>query len=223
MFRSFKIHIQGRAVIASGYGVFALLGIAWLAWSLVSLPFVLLVIALAGGIQLFLLKPVGEWQPKLPLREQVSGIRRTALYDADLGLYQAWYFGLRLTEESERCRRYGLSIAVLVVKVPVLLHPSVSEQGWRIQAAKAAYVTARSVRTVDLAASLGAMEFGLCLVHCDHAGAEAAARRLDQELSDYKCLIGIAIYPEDNCDAKALVALARGRAKRIHADGLQAA
>src|SRR5262245_49377058 len=51
------------------------------------------------------------------MRDEADGFRRTALYDAELGVYQSWYFELRLREEIERCRRYGENMTVLVLKV----------------------------------------------------------------------------------------------------------
>src|SRR4051812_49267870 len=59
----------------------------------------------------------GRFRRPHGLQRQVDGLRRTALYDAELGVYQGWYFDLRLREEAARCKRYGLSMAVVIVKV----------------------------------------------------------------------------------------------------------
>jgi len=146
------------------------------------------------------------------IKDEAEGIRRTALFDADLGVYQAWYFELRLREEIDRSRRYGQPVTVLVLKV---LPEDVNGEdlvSWRTSAAQAAYMTARTVRTVDLTASLGPMEFGVCLIHCDEDGAAAARMRLASALSQYRCSIGYAVALRDGQDPKALIALARSRA-----------
>lgn len=148
-------------------------------------------------------------------RRQVEGVRRTVLYDGDVGLYQGWYFELRLKEEMLRCDRYGFSFAVITVKLLDLQSFDLKEEAWQRKAATAAYVTARAVRTVDLTASLGTGEFAVCLVHCTHAGAERAVKRLARTLGSYSCEIGMAVYPEDNLEGRMLVELARGAARPI--------
>ena len=74
-------------------------------------------------------------------------------------------------------------------------------------------MTARSIRTVDLAAILGPMEFVVCLVHCDRAGSAIALTRLVKALDGYEPSTGVALYPEDNCEPKQLIELARSRAR----------
>lgn len=145
-------------------------------------------------------------------KDEVEGIRRTALFDSELGVYQAWYFELRLREEIDRSRRYGEPVTVLVLKV---LPEELSEDSvasWRVSAAQAAYMTARTVRTVDLTASLGPMEFGICLIHCDEDGAAAARVRLVSALSQYCCQIGYSVALRDGDDPKELISVARSRA-----------
>jgi GGDEF domain-containing protein len=154
---------------------------------------------------------------RLSLISRVKGddpekIRRTALFDAELGVYQSWYFELRLGEEIDRCRRYGDPLTVLVLKI---LPEEVGEEnvaGWRASAAQAAHMTAQTVRTVDLTASLGPMEFGICLIHCDEDGAAAARKRLATALSHFRCSIGYAVALRDADEPRALISFARSRA-----------
>lgn len=149
---------------------------------------------------------------------QVEGLRRTVLYDGDVGLYQRWYFELRLKEEMDRCLRYKLSMAVLVVVVA----PRADQREYELQhnAAMAAYATSREVRSVDMTTALGFNEFGIYLVHCDRAGAEAASKRLRSSLGEFESGVGIALFPEDNIEVKQLIELARDRAnRRLHGDG----
>ena len=150
------------------------------------------------------------------VRRQVEGVRRTVLFDGTLGLYQRWYFELRLKEEMERCLRYDLSMAVVVVQLADDGKGDAADQDWQAEASEAAYVTARAVRTVDLTATVGAREFAVCLVHCDRDGATVAMQRLAGVLGAHDCSIGTAVFPEDNCEPKQLVELARSRALPAH-------
>jgi len=68
------------------------------------------------------------------------------------------------------------------------------------------------IRAVDITAAVGPLEFAICLVHCDRTGAERAIERVLGELSERPAEVGLAVYPEDKCDGKALIELARGRA-----------
>jgi diguanylate cyclase (GGDEF)-like protein len=153
------------------------------------------------------------------VRRQVEGIRRTVLYDGEVGLYQRWYLELRLNEEMQRCDRYGLSFALICVRLLNLQHHDAAEDSWQRRASGVAYVTAKAVRTVDLTATVGTGEFAICLVHCDRSGAEKAVRRLREALGEYPCEIGVAAYPEDHLEGRLLIELARGRARPI-GDGL---
>src|SRR6476661_1195701 len=82
----------------------------------------------------------------LALQNQVEQTRS----DGPAGLHQRWYMEWRLRQEVARCRRYGLSMAVIVVKVegPEGMPP----EAWLPEASKAAELTANSVRNVALAA-----------------------------------------------------------------------
>jgi GGDEF domain-containing protein len=91
----------------------------------------------------------------------------------------------------------------------------ISMDGWQVEAAKAGQRAAQVIRNVDLSASLAPFEFALCLVHCDRDGAERVVERLVQELRDYDCSMGIAVYPDDDCEADALIELARVRSHKI--------
>jgi GGDEF domain-containing protein len=153
-------------------------------------------------------------------RRQVEGVRRTVLYDGDVGLFRGWYFELRLKEEIQRCDRYNLTFALITVRLLNLQHYDLAEDAWQRQSAAAAYAIAQTIRGVDLAASFGAGEFALCLIHCDSAGAERALRRLVNALAEHPNEIGVAVYPEDKADARHLLDLARIRARPYNSDAL---
>jgi hypothetical protein len=125
------------------------------------------------------------------------------------GLHQRWYMEWRLRQECARCRRYGLSLAVIVVKVEG--PPGVPTEEWLPEATRAAEMTASAVRNVDLAADVGIGEFALSLVHCDHVGAIAAMGRLAYELKGFQLQMGSVVFPEDDVSAGEIIDLAYSR------------
>jgi GGDEF domain-containing protein len=144
--------------------------------------------------------------------QRQAEMRRTVLYDGDAGLYQRWYMELRLSEESARCVRYGISMALLVVRLNASKITGRAEDGWQSEANQAAFLTAKTVRTVDLSALLGPREFAVCLVHCDRRGANVAAARLEKALRSYMPSVGLVVIPEEKVEPKHLIELARSRA-----------
>jgi GGDEF domain-containing protein len=147
------------------------------------------------------------------LIQRSADVRRNSIRDEATGLYNRWYLDMRLEEEGARCRRYGLSMAVIVLRTGSVNLADMSIDGWQGQAAEVALATLQVVRTADLSASLGPNEFAICLVHCHRAGAESVGKRLIEQLSGFKCETGIAAYPEDNCEPRALLELARVRVR----------
>jgi GGDEF domain-containing protein len=147
-----------------------------------------------------------------PAKRELQQARRMVLYDENLGLYQRWYLELRLAEEMARCKRYGLSMALIVVSLVRTSLVYMSGDGWKDDASQAAYTTARSVRTVDLTAALGPGEFAVCLVHCDKDGAEIAKKRLENTLKLYGPSIGLVVFPLEKVEPKRMIQLAQSRA-----------
>ncbi|HEY7269138.1 MAG TPA: diguanylate cyclase [Dehalococcoidia bacterium] len=139
------------------------------------------------------------------------GNRRMAIYDSTSGLYNRWYLELRLQEEFLRCKRYNVSMAVIVIRLGSLDLADLSTDSWAGVAAKLAHTMAQSVRAVDITAALAPLEFAICLVHCDREGATRAVERMLSDLHGHPAEVGLAVYPEDQCDGKALIELARGR------------
>jgi len=139
--------------------------------------------------------------------------RRNSIRDETTGLLNRWYLERRLEEEAARCRRYGYSMAVLVIKAGFPHLADLSDDRWQQRTVDAAQRCMRVVRVVDLSAYLAPMEFAICLVHCDREGAESALERLTEELSEYTCLGGIAVFPADGCEPRAMIELARVRSR----------
>ena len=134
--------------------------------------------------------------------------RRLAIYDQRTGLLARWYFELRLLEETHRCKRYGLPMAVLTLRTSTKTGEESAEQ---------TSVVARSLRSTDLAADLGVGQFAICLLHNDRTAAALVLRRLMRELDDNDCQVGMAVYPDDECEGKALVELALSAVLRLGA------
>lgn len=153
----------------------------------------------------------------LELMERSRESRRNSIRDESTGLLNRWYLERRLDEEAARCKRYGYSMAVVVVKCSVVDLAGISLDGWQTESAAAAHRCAQVIRDVDLSASLAPFEFAICLIHCDREGAEAAIHRIVKELAEYNCTIGISVYPADDCQPKALIDLARVRAREMDA------
>jgi len=151
----------------------------------------------------------------LDLMERSNERRGTSMRDESTGLLNRWYLEKRLDEESARCKRYGYSMAVVVLKAAIVNTQGVSAEGWQVESATAAHRCAQVVRSVDLSASLAPFEFALCLVHCEREGAQRAIDRLTAELSEYECTAGVSVYPEDDCQPRAMIELARVRSKNV--------
>jgi GGDEF domain-containing protein len=139
--------------------------------------------------------------------------RRFSIRDEATGLLNRWYLERRLDEEAARCKRYGYSMAVIVLKAAVPQLSAMSIDNWQDKSAETAQRCLTVVRNVDLSALLAPFEFAICLVHCDRPGAEAVLNRLVAELSEYDCAAGIAVLPDDDVAPNAMIELARVRAQ----------
>jgi GGDEF domain-containing protein len=210
--------------IAAGI-VVLLFGIVW--WlSAADLTFVgsfvaaVIVAGLVGGsIRFFLSSAEGRGERGnrlLELMQRSSEVRR-GIRDETTGLLNRWYLERRLDEEAARCKRYGHPMAVIVLKAVAIDLARFSLDGWQQESASAARRCAQVIRNVDLSASLAPFEFAMCLVHCDRNGANAAIKRILDEFRDYECQIGISVYPDDDCEPRALIELARVRSRELEA------
>ena len=194
----------------------------WFASDQLPIPLAALLALCAGGGQLALRRLAengarpeahasgGRFAALLSLS---SAGRLHALNDESTGLYNRWYLERRLEEEAERCQRFDHPMAVVVVRAGLVDLPDMSNDDWQAKSADAAQRCQRIVRRVDLSAFLAPLEFAICLVHCDRAGAEAALARIKEELADYECEGGAAVFPDDECEPRALIEFARLRSR----------
>jgi GGDEF domain-containing protein len=203
--------------------------VAWVGLSYWPLPVAIVALLGIGAIQLLVVRLhlgepqiVEERHERLvaSVQKQVDGVRRTAMYDSTVGLYQRWYLEQRLKQECARCRRYGLSLAIIVVHFTRLDKGDYPEDEWQTEAVQAAYVTSCSIRNVDLAAIISDMEFAISLVHCDADGARMAMSRIAGSLEDHEFQMGAAVYPDDDLEPAELIELARSRVGKADAGPL---
>jgi len=147
------------------------------------------------------------------IMERSAQARRFSIRDESTGLLNRWYLERRLDEESARCKRYGYSMAVIVLKAAVPQLSAMSIDNWQDTSAAAAQRCLTVVRNVDLSALLGPFEFAICLVHCDRSGAMHVVERLVKELHEYSCAAGVAVLPDDEVAPDAMIELARVRSQ----------
>ena len=151
------------------------------------------------------------------MMERSAQARRFSIRDEATGLLNRWYLERRLEEEAARCKRYGYSMAVIVLKTGVPRITSMSTDGWQDKSSDAAQRCLTVVRNVDLSAVLAPFEFAICLVHCDRDGADAVIERLVSELGEYSGTAGVAVLPDDDVAPGAMIELARVRAQQFDA------
>jgi GGDEF domain-containing protein len=155
-----------------------------------------------------------QQEPRIvSVMERSAQARRFSIRDEATGLLNRWYLERRLNEEAARCKRYGYSMAVVVLKTAVPNLSGISIDGWQEQSADAAQRCLAVIRNVDLSALLGPFEFAICLVQCDRAAAVDAVHRLVGELTEYNCSAGLAVLPDDDCEPSAMIELARMRSE----------
>jgi hypothetical protein len=141
----------------------------------------------------------------MALQAQVEATRN----DGPAGLHQRWYMEWRLRQECARCRRYGLSLAVIAVKVDG--PDGVPQSEWLPEAYRAAETMATTIRNVDLAAEIGPGLYAVSLVHCDQVAAVAAMGRLAYELNGFDPQMGYVVFPDDDVPAGEIIDLAVSR------------
>lgn len=151
------------------------------------------------------------------IMERSDHARRFSIRDEATGLLNRWYLEGRLDEEASLCKRYGYSMAVIVLRAAVPQLSAMSIDNWQDKSAEAAQRCLTVVRNVDLSALLGPFEFAICLVHCDRSGAERVVQRLISPLREYNCAAGIAVLPDDDIAPNAMIEIARVRSKQFSA------
>jgi GGDEF domain-containing protein len=195
---------------------FTVAGFAVLALMVVVLDQPLLGVALGGALilasQAMPLVAVARARPSISphkIAHEAERGRRLAIFDPTSGLLARWYFELRLMEETARAKRYFLSFVVLSVSGSA----SATDDGpLGSQMTRLSSVVTSCIRQTDMAGSSGFSGFTICLTHCDWRGAVPVVRRLMESLGNGDWRIGLAVYPDDNCEGVELIELAHRRA-----------
>jgi GGDEF domain-containing protein len=134
--------------------------------------------------------------------------RKLSILDPQTGLLQRWYFELRVADEARRCRRYGMGMSTLFLKVEDdEAHKDDPDWTTEVQM-DVVQVLARQMRAVDLASRVGEREFALCLPHTGDDGAMSLAWRISQNTGSYQVTMRKAMAPDQGFDFGALYEVA---------------
>jgi GGDEF domain-containing protein len=138
------------------------------------------------------------------LDRHTRGGRKLSILDPQTALLQRWYFELRIADEARRCRRYGMGMSTLFIKVEDE-EAHADDPDWTTEVQMdVVQVLARSMRAVDLASRTGEREFALCLPHTGEEGAQSLAWRISQNVGSYKVTMRKALAPDQGFDYDAL-------------------
>ena len=132
---------------------------------------------------------------------------KLAVLDPRSGLLQRWYLDLRLAEESERCRRHGLTMTMVFIKLAAPPRSSDERDGALVEEGQ---LFVNSLRKGDLASRIAPNNYTLCLMHADEWQARSAARRVIGGLRHKQAVeVRLAVCPLDGMDVDSLYRVAR--------------
>ena len=130
--------------------------------------------------------------------------RLLSIYDDEVGLYADWYFRLRIKEEIARALRYGGHVAVLLIE-PLPAPPD--GQANSVSDERTEQIS-RHLRRSDLPALLRDGCLGIIMPNTTHRSASTVRRRIIAAMTAPRTVSGVACFPEDGEDAKALLGAA---------------
>lgn len=135
----------------------------------------------------------------IELHEAFPRDRGRALTDDLTGLYRRWFFVQRLAEETERARRHGYQVAIVVMSA--LLVDALRERG-RDLLVRVSEAIRQNTRSGDIASFCGAGEFAVCLPHTGRDGGEAFLQKILDAVPRAAGLQGaVAVLPEGGLSA----------------------
>ena len=138
------------------------------------------------------------------LEKQVQPARRLVILDPETTLFKRWYFDLRLSEELNRCKRYGSPMAMIAVR-RAASSSKAEPQVPRETEVDFVKVFMRNVRTLDLATKLNESDYCICLPHTDRGGAESVATRLLAEVGTAQISVGVAEYSSEDKESDLII------------------
>lgn len=159
-------------------------------------------------------------------RRHATILEETSIFDPLTGLGKREHLERRLTEETRRCERYGLTCAVIIAEVECF--EEFREQFGHYKAGllleHLADVLQMSIRDHDIIGRYGPASFAVLLPFADALRAETVAARLRDIVAETEfegdvlepvthCAIrtAVASYPDDGCERDALLAAAESR------------
>ncbi|HET6498121.1 MAG TPA: GGDEF domain-containing protein, partial [Coriobacteriia bacterium] len=164
-------------------------------------------------------------------RRHTEVLEETSILDPLTGLSKREHFERRLTEETRRCERYGLTCAVLIAEVECF--DEFREQFGHYKAGllleHLGDVLHVSIRDHDIIGRYGPASFAILLPFADAPRAETVGARLRDIVTETEfegdvlepvahCAIrtAVASYPDDGCERDALLAVAESRLREAH-------
>lgn len=157
------------------------------------------------------------------LQETNTHLEQLSYTDNLTGLHNNRYFYEEIHKELERCKRFNLPMALLILDIDDFKHYNDTNGHLKGDNVLKEFgqILHNSVRNVDTVARYGGEEFVLMLVEIEQDEAIVAAQRILQGISSYKfeggekqpggCItasLGIAIFPEHGADANQLIEIA---------------
>jgi diguanylate cyclase (GGDEF)-like protein len=161
--------------------------------------------------------------PTIVELSQLERTERSATTDALTDLYNRRYFGNALDIEIRRSRRYALALSLLMFDLDSFkpVNDLYGHPFGDLVLKRAGRVILRAVRESDLACRFGGEEFAVVLPETDRLGALAVGERVRRAVERnfaskpiqgravaMTLSGGVAAYPDDGADAKALIARA---------------
>jgi len=176
-------------------------------------------------------RPIGEvdgrlrkfWREALPIIEHVSRYEEAeemSYTDGLTGLYNFRYFKKRLGEEYQRAKRYGRSLALLILDVDDLkrINDNCGHQAGDELLKSLGRVLMDSIRAIDVISRYGGDEFCLILPETGRNRARLFMERIRNKITSiklqiegvseaqqYTISIGAAVYPSDADTADELI------------------
>lgn len=131
-----------------------------------------------------------------------------AEFGAELGVVSRRLFEERLGEECERSASFGLPMAVAILSVQMPGTHATREE-WQAMGTAVANSAARLIRSTDIVAYLGGLEYAFCFPRTELSGTELAISRLERDLEPYSPAVGLAAFGRAGASAAELMDAAR--------------
>jgi diguanylate cyclase (GGDEF)-like protein len=147
----------------------------------------------------------------IELHQATNRARQQVFRDHLSGLYSRWFFYERLTEELERCGRYGRLASVAYLCFPDWKGLALDTQAYLIE--QVGYLLQNDLRSSDVATRWGPGQFVWYLPETDVPGAMVVVRRLAEAVQAAKAIMGAAQFPGDGTTPDELLRVAQTRAQ----------